>query len=116
MQNLAVLLQGTSMLHLHDHAQLLGAAPRDADGDGDPSDEDDGPPAAGRSARGHRKPRSQATQGTAEVPLPQEPLNALQSLAAWCECSVVDMAQRLCAMTEAERTQLRTDYAMAQEC
>ena len=101
------------MLHLHEHGRILGAAPRDADGgNGDPSDdEDDDPSAAGRGGnRGRRKPRSQAS---AEAALPQQPLNALQSLAAWCECGVQEMAQRLCAMTEAERTQLRTDYAMA---
>ncbi len=105
--------QGTTMMHLHDHGQLLGAAPRGPDGEDEASDEDDGPLGAGRgSSWGRPKPRSQAA---AEVALPQEPLNALESLAAWCECGVVEMAQRLCAMTEAQRTQLRTDYAMAQE-
>ncbi len=107
--------QGTTMMHLHDHGQILGAAPRGPDGEDDASDEDDGsPPGAGLGGnRGRPKPRSQAA---AEAPLPQEPLNAVQSLAAWCECGVVEMAHRLSGMTEAQRTQLRTDYALAQEC
>ena len=104
------------MLHLHDHGQLLGETRRDDVSHGEPSDQDDDPSIVGRGSRGRRRVQSRATQDTGQEPLPQEPLNALQSLAAWRGCSAVEMAQRLCAMSEVERTQLRTDYAMAQEC
>ena len=104
------------MLHLHDHGQLLGAARPDTLPDGGASEQDDGPPSTKCVRRGRRGLQSKTTQATTDEPLLQGPLNALQSLAAWCECSVEDMAQRLRAMTEAERTQLRTDYAMAEEC
>ena len=104
------------MLHLHDHGQLLGAITRDTIDDGDTSDQDDGSPRAVGGSRRRRGLQSQATQAAGKQPLPRGQLNALESLAAWQECSVLEMAQRLSAMTEAERTQLRTDYAMADEC
>ena len=106
--------QGTSMLHLHDHGQLLGTT-RDAGVDADTSDLDDGPPFTGRTARRRRDVGAQPTQSSQPQQTPRQPLNALASLAAWQGVSVVDMAQQLCTMSENERMQLRTDYAMAEE-
>ena len=103
------------MLHLHDHGQLLGTT-RDAGVDADTSDSDDGPPVTGRTGRRHRAAAAQATQTSQPQQAPPQPLNALASLAAWQGLSVLAMAQRLCAMSEDERTQLRTDYVMAAEC
>ena len=40
-------------------------------------------------------------------------LSALESLVQWRQVDIRQLAQQLLEMTEAERTQMRTDYAMA---
>ena len=101
------------MLHIHDHGQLLGTT-LDTNLGADASDTDDEPPNARQFSRRRRAVDTDLGQGSLPLRRPLQPLNALESLAAWQRLSLQDMAQRLCAMSESERTQLRTDYVMAE--